>query len=107
MFQTKSHLIIAAALFVAAASPADARAAGDLHLRVGPGINAAFTSRTVSGACGDNAVCQFDVPADAVFEILAEGRSDRNYRWTGCTSQPSPDRCRVEVRGQTVLVTVR
>ncbi|HEY7005120.1 MAG TPA: hypothetical protein VH392_01415 [Sphingomicrobium sp.] len=107
MLQSRSTRLLAAALSLAVATAANARTSGDLHLRVGPGVNATFTSRGLSGACGDDAVCQFDVPADAVFEIVAEGRAKRDYRWTGCTSQPQPDRCRVEVRGQTVLVTVR
>jgi len=108
MTQRKStRLLVAAALSVVAAAPAYAGAGGDLHLRVGPGVNASFTSQSIRGACGDNAVCQFDVPSNAVFEIVAEGRSDRNYRWTGCTSQPEPNRCRVEIRGRAALVTVR
>jgi hypothetical protein len=95
-------------LALAAGAAAQAHGKDDLlHLRVGPGVNATFSLEKMRAACGDNAVCQFDVPSNAAFDIVANGRPSRDYRWTGCTAQPEPDRCRVEIRSRAVLVTVR
>ena len=98
-------ILIAAGLAVA---PANASAGSEsLHLRVGPGVTATITTGTMRASCGDDADCKFDVPANASFDIVAIGRAASELRWTGCSAQPQPDRCRIEMRGQAVLVTVR
>jgi len=98
-------VVIAAGL---SATPAPASTPSkSLHLRVGPGVTATIATPTMRASCGDDAVCQFDVPANATFDIVASGRSASDLRWTGCDAQPQPGRCRVEMRGRSVLVTVR
>ena len=98
-------MLIAAALAVA---PAQASTRSEtLRLRVGPGVTATIATGTLRASCGDDANCHFDVPANATFDIVAEGRAARDLHWSGCSAQPQPDRCRVQMRGETVLVTVR
>jgi hypothetical protein len=90
------------------AASTDSSAAGNfLNLRVGPGISATFATGTMSASCSDNAVCSFAIPSNSKFDIIAEARPGRNFRWTGCSSQSRPATCRVEVRKNPVSVTVR
>ena len=106
MLRTGSMSALIAAGLVVAPAQANVRSES-LHLRVGPGVTATITTATMRASCGDDADCRFDVPANASFDIVATGRAATDLRWTGCNAQPQPGRCRVEMRGQAVLVTVR
>ena len=111
MLKAKSWAAVslaAAMLLAALGTPVQARVNGDtLHLRVGPEINATITTATMHLSCSDNADCRFDVPSNSTFDVVAQSLRGRKFRWTGCSLLPEPNRCRVQVREETVLVTVR
>ena len=62
---------------------------------------------TMRASCGDDAKCQFDVPANSSFDVVANGSQGEPLHWGGCASLRSGDRCHVEVGTVPVLVTVR
>ena len=96
------------ALSLLAVSPAIAASrASALHLRVGPGVTATVSTASMHISCGDDADCVFDVPANSTFDVLARGPRGDALRWSGCSSQPESNRCRVEMRSAPVLITVR
>jgi hypothetical protein len=97
----------AAVLWVAAAAPAWAAAESNLYLRVGPGIHASITTAEIHLSCSGDASCRFDVPPDSTFEIVASGAAGHPLRWTGCSAQSDANRCRVDMRGDEVLITVQ
>ena len=80
---------------------------GAFHLRVGPGVTASITTSAMHISCGVDANCVFDVPTNATFDVVASAPRREALRWTGCSSQPDTNRCRVVMRNEPVLVTVR
>jgi len=80
---------------------------GALYLRVGPGVVATVKTSSMNISCGDDAKCVFDVPANSTFDVFASGPRGDSLRWTGCSSQPEADRCRVVMRSEPVRITVR
>ena len=96
------------ALSLLAVSPALAGTReGAFHLRVGPGVTASITTSSMHISCGDDANCVFDVPRNATFDVVASGTRGDALRWTGCSSQPDANRCRVVMHSEPVMVTVR
>ena len=94
-------------LSLLAVSPALAATNSLFHLRVGPGVTATATTGTMRASCGDDARCQFDVPAHSSFEVVAQASRGAPLRWTGCAAVLEANRCRVEVGSEPVLITVR
>ena len=45
--------------------------------------------------------------ADSTFDVVARAPRGGSLQWTGCSSQPDANRCRVVMRSEAVLVTVR
>ncbi|HET9812935.1 MAG TPA: hypothetical protein VFP57_04665 [Sphingomicrobium sp.] len=100
--------LAALSMAIAVAAPAQARSALEsLQLRVGPRINATIRTAEVHLSCSDDADCRFDVPANSGFDIVARGAPGQAFHWSGCSAQPAANRCRVEMRGEPVLITVR
>ena len=100
-------LIAATGMALLAGAPVDAGGASNLYLRVGPGINATIMTAEMHLSCSDDASCRFEVPPNATYDIVASGASGRQFRWSGCTAEPQANRCRVSVRHDAVLITVR
>ena len=96
------------ALSLLAVSPAIAGTSdSSLRLRVGAGVVATVKTSAMNISCGDDAKCVFDVPANSTFDVVARGPRGDALRWTGCSSQPEDNRCRVVMRSEPVLITVR
>jgi hypothetical protein len=96
------------ALSLLAVSPAIAgNRDSALRLHVGAGITATIATASMHFSCSDDADCKFDIPANSTLDVVARGPRGDALRWTGCSSQPEAGRCRVEIQGQPVLVTVR
>ena len=91
----------AMSLFASASTPSN------FFLRVGPGINASVRTASMHLSCSDDAKCRFEVPANSTFDVVASGGAGHPFRWTGCNAQLEANRCRVEVRGNAVSITVR
>jgi hypothetical protein len=78
-----------------------------LRLRVGAGVIATVKTDSMNISCGDDAKCVFDVPVNSTFDVVARAPRGGSLQWTGCSSQPDANRCRVVMRSEAVLVTVR
>jgi len=85
----------------------NAPASSNFFLRVGPGVNATVRTASMHLSCSDDARCRFEVPRNSTFELVATAGAGHQFRWTGCNAQLEANRCRVEVRGGTVSITVR
>jgi hypothetical protein len=111
MLRTKLNAAAIAAVLtfsIATGSSAQAKVnENSLHLRVGPGINATINTPSMRFSCGDDADCKFDVPSNSTFDVVAQSARGREFHWTGCSSLPEQNRCRVQLRDQAALVTVR
>ena len=98
-----------AAILASAASAAMAEraAAGNLSMHVGADVMVTVSLTSGHYSCGHNADCIFEVPSNAVLDVVASGGSGRQLRWTGCTALAGTNRCRVEMHGRPVQISVR
>jgi uncharacterized protein YraI len=102
------NLVIMSLAAASAAAPVSAKSTGDLlHLRVGPGVSASFTTATMRVSCGDNADCVFSVAPNSTFDVIARAPRGHNLQWAGCTPLPEANTCRVEIHDEPALVSVR
>jgi hypothetical protein len=92
---------------IASGAPFFADARSNFYLHVGPGINATVTTADMHMSCSDDADCRFQVPANATYDVVAKGAAGHRFQWTGCSAQAQANRCRVIVRDDSVLITVR
>ena len=94
-------------LSLLAVSPALAAETSLFNLRVGPGVTATATTDTMRLSCSDDARCQFDLPANSSFDVIAHASRGPALHWTGCAALVEANRCHVEVGSNPVLITVR
>ena len=107
--RSKAAFPIAAAslLMLAETVAASGAAHSNLLVEVGPGVNATIDTAGIFLSCSDDARCRFEVPPNATYELIGRGPRGHALRWAGCTAQPAPERCRVQVGARPVSITVR
>ncbi len=97
--------LMAPTMLLSGVASAHDSAGSNLFLRVGPGVAAASGTEGMRYMCGDGN-CQFAMPRNSTFDIIAEAGTTHQVQWNGCASQ-SERRCHVEIRDNPVSISVR
>jgi hypothetical protein len=105
MLRNSIIALTASATWLTASASAHRYVESNLYVHVRPGIRATIATSGMHFMCsgGD---CEFLVPPNSTFEIVAEAVSGNEVRWGGCKSEADSRRCLVSMRGDPVTVNV-